>query len=395
MLKKQFSVLLRILVAFVFLCCIEQITQAAENELPWFEVPEEFKYEWLIEPKYTWAGTFSEGLWPVEHENGLRGYVDSADNVVLELQGIRVSSFRNGIAFVHTSSDISADAEGKTTERKIYGVIDKNGRYLIEPRLELDLLSISHLTNTSLVQFRTEDDKFGFLNLSGDVQIPALYDQIAFGEFSEDKVAVKSGELWGIINAVGEWLVPPRYTELQYYWKGHIPFLAKGESLWGFLDERGEIALEPKYTNIITNLHLEGPWIVELEGKKGVLGEKLEVVVEPRYESSIDDICFYRGGIAFIDDGDVYKALDTQGNELFAFSVWLGGGGLPQPIQTSDGYYALGQIGELFLVDKTGKMLLPPEFEILMPNAEGIVSAKKGGRHGLWGLIKLEQPDSK
>ena len=44
---------------------------------------EKVSYKWLIEPKYEWAFAYSEGLWPVE-KDGLWGYVDSADRVVVD-----------------------------------------------------------------------------------------------------------------------------------------------------------------------------------------------------------------------------------------------------------------------------------------------------------------------
>ena len=318
------------------------------------------------------------------------GYVDSADKVILDFQYLGASSFRNGLSFVHTSSVVSPDAYGKPRGQRFLGIIDKKGHYVIEPRLGLDVIGYGSTTFSSPIAFRTEEGKYGFLNLSGDVQIPAVYDDICgFGTFSEGKAAVKSGKFWGVIDTNGEWLVPPRYDNLQYYWKGHIPFQANGEELWGFLDAQGEVALEPKYTNIIFNFSLEGPWVVELEGKKGVLGENLEILVAPRYEkSSFRQLIrsTYRGGLVFMDDSGVYKALDTQGKEIFRFPALFA-----EVLDAVEGYYVLkgSGVAQSFLVSKSGKMLLPPEFVYLYPGEEGVITASR--KDGLWGLIKIEQ----
>jgi len=335
----------------------------------------------MIEPKYKNAGRFSEGLWAVQHENGLSGYVDSADNVIIAFQYATALEFKNNMAFVHTESGTRSNIR-----ERLWGLIDKRGRYLIEPRLGLNDSIFCDVATSSLVAFRTTENKYGFLNLSGDVQIPAVYDEISIlGIFSEGKAAVRSGQLWGIIDTKGEWIVPPAYRALIYYWKGHIPFLAEDEDLWGFLDAQGNIALEPKYTRIHAG---EGPWVVELEGKKGVLDENLKIVVAPKYEGSRFRAIRgsdYLGGLSFMDDSGVYKALDTKGNELFAFPERL-----VEPISAVDGYYVLRWkiTDKYFLVEKGGKMLLPPEFEYIHPNTEGIIPVKKGK---LWGLVKLEQ----
>ncbi|MDR3265504.1 MAG: WG repeat-containing protein, partial [Synergistaceae bacterium] len=87
----------------------------------WADSEEKFQkeYEWLVYPKYEMARRFSDGLWCVQ-KNGLWGYVDSADKVIVDFQCIDATSFRDGIAFVRTGRmNIFA-----------WGLIDKQGRYL-------------------------------------------------------------------------------------------------------------------------------------------------------------------------------------------------------------------------------------------------------------------------
>jgi hypothetical protein len=74
------------------------------------------------------ARGFSDELWCVQ-KNGLWGYVDSADKVIVDFQYIDATSFRDGIAFVRTSRmNIFA-----------WGLIDKQGRYLIISSLSLSI----------------------------------------------------------------------------------------------------------------------------------------------------------------------------------------------------------------------------------------------------------------
>jgi hypothetical protein len=109
-------------------------------------------------------------LWNVQ-KNGLWGYVDSADNVVVNFRYLRTTLFRDGMAFVQTSPDL-------------WGMIDKQGKYLIEPKYNLDPYSLYALEfrTSNLICFQS-GDKYGFINFSGDIQIPAIYEKPA--RFSE------------------------------------------------------------------------------------------------------------------------------------------------------------------------------------------------------------------
>lgn len=372
--RKLILKLLQFCAITVFLGCLIRPTQAAErNEY----------YTWLIEPKYKGAGPYSEGLWNVHDGTTGWGYVDSRDHVVLEFKYRRARSFRNGLAYALISSD-------KNTSRDL-GVIDRTGNYVMEAHSGVELPVNYERTSGGIDLVAFQDvmtGKYGFLNLSGDVQIPAIYNQIR--PFSEGLAAVKCGDFFGVIDVHGEWVIAPCYENLiGRFWKGYIPFRAETK-LWGLLNTKGEIVLEPRYTNISESRDQSGPWVIDLNKKtRGVLGENLAVIVEPRYQVlSFLITSYYQGGIVFLQDDDShsYKAFDTEGNELFKFPSFVA-----EPSKGGvDGYYVLQTFGrqDLFLVNKHGDMLLPPEFSDLYPHTEGIVSAKK---NGLWGLLLLQK----
>ena len=85
-------------------------------------------------------------------------------------------------------------------------------------------------------------------------------------------------------------------------------------------------------------------------------------------------------------DSDLVKALDEKGNVSFEFSR-----GLAEPASWSvEGYYVLNKttkrMPNSFLVNKSGVMVLPPEFWDIRPSEEGIIAAIHGKR---WGLLVL------
>ena len=162
-------------------------------------------------------------------KDGLWGYVDSADRVVVDFQYFGADPFRNGMAYVEVSEDV-------------WGLIDPTGRPVIAPQEGIHLVPPFLVRDPLLgskkdirVPFGNAQDRYGFLDLSGKVRIPAIYDSV--GQFSEGLAAVVSGDCWGIIDTDGRWVISlhSRYRVLKYFKGGYIPFMSK-ERLWGFID---------------------------------------------------------------------------------------------------------------------------------------------------------------
>ncbi|MDR2179310.1 MAG: WG repeat-containing protein, partial [Synergistaceae bacterium] len=345
------------------------------------------KYRWLIEPKYGNAGyPFSEGLWGVE-KDGLWGYVDSADNVVIDFKYLFVGMFQNGKAFVVMSRDINDE------KKDIAGVIDKEGKYIIQLRQGLVFQGQSPDDNDRW-PFCTPEGKYGFLNLSGDEHIPAVFDAIK--KFSEGMVAVQSEGRWGVIDKDGKWLIAPRYQDLGVFWNGYIPFQSD-EGLWGLLNVKGEVIFEPKCTKIIKSVSRSDPLLVQFDNKQfktNYLNEKLEFVISSdQYEVHSEE---YAGGLVFLNapgpkSADTYTALDIKGNVAFEFPKMIAS---PWRMEDVKGYYkmvAKGIYRKMFVINEKGEMLLPPNFLNLKPSEEGIIAVQSENLKGdkRWGLLIL------
>ncbi|MDR1048490.1 MAG: WG repeat-containing protein [Synergistaceae bacterium] len=380
---------------------------------PWIRQPEEAqlselekifgkpkaKYRWLIRPKYTYGGKFSEGLWSVQKESeGPFGFVDSADNVIIDFQyKDTCGESRIGLTFVVVSRDLENKIDINGNKSSINGLIDKKGRYLIRPRRALGFRSFLDGEKNALVSFSDSDGKYGFLNLSDDIQIPAVYE--ATKGFSEGMAAVRLDDRWGIIDTEEKWVVSPRYRDLKFFWKGLIPFQSDAE-LWGLLDVRGEVVLEPKYKDISVSPDRSGPLrllLGENPTKIGYLDENLRFLIDPeRSEFNKDSFLFveeYQAGLAFVYDSEKFIALDAKGEVMFEFPRQIA-----EPYafwDYAEGYYVIKMKinGErvmrsnCFLVNKKGEMILPPEFEDINASEEGVIAVRRNRR---WGLIVLD-----
>jgi hypothetical protein len=343
-------------------------------------------YRWLIEPKYEKAGVpFSEELWCVR-KDGLWGYVDSADNVVIDFQYLYTSSFQNGRALVCTSRDVNDE------RMDVLGIINKKGQYIIQPRPGV-MFARRFFGESEHVPFCTQEGKYGFLNLSDEIHIPAVYDAAKW--FSEGMAAVKSGDHWGVIDTENKWVIAPCYRDLDIFWKGYIPFQSD-KGLWGLLNAKGEVVFEPKCTEIIRSFDRSGPLLVvfdENPSKIGYLDERLMFVVSPdRYHSPRS----YMGGLAFVKvlglkSTDKWRAVDINGNVAFEFP---GKVATPEILGSANGHYTMVAINpenKRFLVNEKGEILITPEFTLIEPSEEGIIAVQQEDFNGdkRWGLLIL------
>ena len=151
--------------------------------------------QWIINPKYERASTFSDGL-AVVKLNGKFGCIDIAGESVIPYRFDMIYSFSEGLAPVKLN--------GK------WGYISKNNESLIPYRFD-DAKSFSE--GKAPVLF---NGKWGFIDRTGKGVIPYRYDNA--NSFSEGLANVQIGGKWGFIDSEGRWYDEktdyiPRFTD--------------------------------------------------------------------------------------------------------------------------------------------------------------------------------------
>lgn len=73
-------------------------------------------------------------------------------------------------------------------------------------------------------------DKWGFIDLKGNVIAPIIYEQVS--AFSDDKAAVKLNGKFGYINNYGWEIIPCQYDEAHPFTDGHAQVSLNDEKLW-------------------------------------------------------------------------------------------------------------------------------------------------------------------
>jgi len=133
-------------------------------------------------PRPTASGQSKDELVPIE-KNGLWGYADREDKVIIKPQFIRADRFSEGLALVWTRGVPLTDSIVKSFVKM--GYIDKTGRWVIHSRFEYYFFDDF---SDGLVPFRKQSSKWGFMDRTGKIVIQPRFDWA--GSFSENVAPV-------------------------------------------------------------------------------------------------------------------------------------------------------------------------------------------------------------
>lgn len=177
--------------------------------------------QFKIAPAFDDVLPFSEGYAAVR--SGRKwGFIDNSGRVVIQPQFTSAYYFREGVAIAELDS-------GSV-------LIDTAGRVLA--------------TNLDFIDFVAEgrvparrDERSGYLDLSGKVAIPFVYDEVA--SFSGGLAAVKSGEKWGYVNREGKVVIAPKFDDAGQFASALAPARIGDHS--GFIDQSGTFVFSLAY----------------------------------------------------------------------------------------------------------------------------------------------------
>lgn len=195
--------------------------------------------EVVIPTVFRHARGFSEGLAAVamdtEHRFANVGYVDTSGQMVIEPRYVAGEEFSEGYASVRLDST--------TSERWVF--INRDGHQVGDLVYEAPSFFSEGLAAVMI------NGKWGFMDTTGTLAIPARYDRAR--EFSEGLAAVNVnadymsglhpyGGEWGYINHQGEFVIPPEpWNEATSFANGlaHTAYVAGGRTYRGYINQSG------------------------------------------------------------------------------------------------------------------------------------------------------------
>ena len=294
------------------------------------------KGEVVIQPQFAEAWPFSEGLAAACIEHDKCGYIDETGKFSINPQFQTALRFSDGLAAVVT--------DGKV------GYVDKTGKLVVNPQYEAEN---RHGGRIGLATFSEglarvkSNGKFGFIDKTGKVVISPQFEDAS--PFFGGLAAALVGGKYGYVDEGGKLVINPQFDEAQPF-SGGLACVRIGKQ-YGYIDKTGKLAINPQFEDAFP-FSDDGLALVGLGGKFGFIDKTGKYVVNPQFK-------LQRLGPG-MSGPELFQLLFLFTPEIgrVSFSEGL------TPAQTDE-----GKVG---YVDKTGKFVVNPQFELALPFYNGM-----------------------
>lgn len=218
-----------------------------------------------------------------------------------------------------------------------------------------------------------KNGQWGFIDRTGKEAVPFQYDYVE--SFTEEFAAVERDRKWGFIDRTGREVVPPRYESVTDFSEGMASVRLDGR--WGFIDRTGREVVAPQYDSVYA-FH-DGLAVIRTDDGVGFIDKSGRIVVSPRY---LDAMPFSEGMAAVYNDG--WGFVDTTGREVVAPQYGNPFSNSVDGTLFSEGLAVVYQNRKAGFIDKTGKLVIPIQFDYAEDFHEGLAAFRKDKK---WGFI--------
>ena len=209
-----------------------------------------------------------------------------------------------------------------------YRIFDSHRKELLKEFSEVTPLMIAEerLEMEKQVLCYKEGEKYGLIDLSGNILTEAIYEKIESLKNKPGSILVKKDGLYGVLNSKGEIIIPEKYdsiksdeycSEIDGYAKTGYIISQKTKTgvIFGYVDYTGKILVKPKYESISRALEYqdEDIFLVVMEnGKKGVIKNKKSII-----KNNYQEINYYDTSNIFImEKNGKYGFFNSEGKEI-------------------------------------------------------------------------------
>ena len=293
--------------------------------------------------------------------------LEGTHSVTISLDGYEPVTHTVSIAMGETTTlagKLEEVNEVKLTLKKQdgkYGFVDKSGNVVI-PCIYDDADSFSEG-----LAWVKQNGKTGYIDKSGNVVIPFIYDKGS--SFHEGLARVYENGKYGFIDNSGNLVIPFKYDFAGRFSEG-LAYVMQNYKL-GYLDNSGNVVIPFKYDN--AGPFSEGLAKVKQDGKWGYIDKSGNVVIPFKY----DDAYLFSEGLALVGQNGKYGYLDKSGNAVIPFKyVWAD--------SFSEGLAKVKQNGKFGFVDKSGNEVIPFKYDWSRSFSEGLAAVEQNGK---WGFV--------
>jgi hypothetical protein len=387
----------------------------------------------VITPQFLQVGDFSEGLAAVaignDGDDWLWGYIDKAGMWIVEPTFTGAKPFSEGLAAVDLG-----DGNG-------WGYIDRTGAWVIEPRFVQAQPFSEGLASVELPPDSTsgsaDSGGFSFIDKHGKIAMDSTF-AVAWS-FSQGRAAAarpdEDGTLkWGYIDKRGEWAVEPEYWLVGPFRTGGLAAVVRpgsstasadidttlGDWQGGFegypsrllaqfdlayIDTAGRVIWEtPQATPLVADtgwlypayiggqvgyinasgmaippmpsdglpFFSEGLAPLSVDGKVGFIDETGAYVIQPAFAAARG----FHEGLAAVSRDGALEYIDPTGTTAIQLRGMVDAGDFSEGLAS----FAVtqGETTKYGYLDKTGKVVIGPQFAWATPFSEGYAAAVLG-----------------
>ncbi len=236
---------------------------------------------------------FSDGLIAFQRD-GLAGYAASNGQEVIPPQFAIAGPFVDGIACVSLPG------------KRLFGLIDKTGRWIIKP-MYAEILKFTPGEACTAAKL-PGDDGWVLLNRDGRRRLKRTYYGLKWVSegvvpFQEE---TRNGPLFGLMTIDGDLLLEPRFTNTDDCVRERLLAVEIDHEGWGVVDQKGRWIIQPIYTSMSGSSqglflayrggHRTLNYLIE-GGKFGYLNRQGETVIPFQFDGAMS----FEDGYATID----------------------------------------------------------------------------------------------
>jgi hypothetical protein len=263
---------------------------------------------------YSVTSTAFEKLYPKANDKGLYGYVDNDGNYKIEPQYEAANPFlEDGTTFVNRDGNFVR--------------IDTTGKIVYSPMPGVNFVK-SYLSNGFAIASSNSFDNYhyGVINEKGHWITRTIFFEI--GDFDSDGIAIVIYEdpieetfNYGIINKLGEWVIKPVLTYLLDFNSKKLASAQIKGGLAGVINKKGEWVIEPKFS-LLLSFNKNGVAAAKDENNViGAINEKGEWLFKIKTISKIRD--FNDNGMAIVMNEDAKYGVINEKGETMADYIYL------------------------------------------------------------------------
>lgn len=317
---------------------------------------------WITYPDFPFKETIKEDLrlsmtmfYPVR-EKEKWGFADSTGKILIDCKYEWVESFSEGVAavglngkcgYINKNGSVAIPFqydEGEKFNRGLAqvgangktGLSDKAGNFVVKP--VYDEIGEFRQARARVVR----DDKHGFIDMMGGEVVPCRYE--AVGDFSEGLAYVKDSAKYGYIDREGRNVIASQYEWAEPFDQGSAR--VKKDGMYGLISYTGQTLIPCEYNYIGT--FSEGMALVVKDGVCGYVRRNGKIAVELKYDYNRTML----GESPFVNGRAKVLLKDKFG-----------------------------------MIDTTGKIIVPREYDDLGAYREGLFPAKKKDK---WGFVDAQ-----